>query len=55
MHYLTCTSMTSVDLAHKGVSRAKYCLSVDCGKRRNNVCDGHASGSLHLELGALAA
>ena len=29
--YLTCTTITSVDLAHYGVSRAKYWVSVDCG------------------------
>ena len=31
MLYLTCTTITSVDLAHYGVSRAKDWLSVDCG------------------------
>ena len=31
MLYLTCTTMTSVDLAHYGVSRAKDWVSVDCG------------------------
>ena len=29
--YLTCTTITSVDLAHYGVSRAKHRVSVDCG------------------------
>ena len=29
--YLTCTTITSVDLAHYGVSRAKDWVSVDCG------------------------
>ena len=29
--YLTCTTITSVDLAHYGVSRAKDLVSVDCG------------------------
>ena len=28
---LTCTTITSVDLAHYGVSRAKDWVSVDCG------------------------
>ena len=28
---LTCTTVTSVDLAHYGVSRAKDWVSVDCG------------------------
>ena len=31
MLYLTCTTITSVDLAHYGVSRAKDRVSVDCG------------------------
>ena len=31
MLYLTCTTITSVDLAHYGVSRAKDWKSVDCG------------------------
>ena len=31
MLYLTCTTITSVDLAHYGVSRAKDCVSVNCG------------------------
>ena len=31
MLYLTCTTITSVDLAHYGVSRAKDWLSVYCG------------------------
>ena len=31
MLYLTCTMMSSVDLAHYGVSRAKDWISVDCG------------------------
>ena len=30
MLYLTCTTITSVDLALYGVSRAKDCVSVDC-------------------------
>ena len=30
MLYLTCTTITSVDLAHYGVSRAIDCVSVDC-------------------------
>ena len=29
--YLTCTAITSVDLAHNGESRAKDWVSVDCG------------------------
>ena len=31
MLYLTCTTITSVDLAHYGISRAKDWVSVDCG------------------------
>ena len=31
MLYLTCTKITSVDLEHYGVSRAKDWVSVDCG------------------------
>ena len=30
-HALTCITITSVDLAHYGVSRAKVWVSVDCG------------------------
>ena len=33
MLYLTCTTITSVDLAHYGISRAKDWVSVDCGTR----------------------
>ena len=31
MLYLTCTTITSVDLARCGVSRTKNWVSVDCG------------------------
>ena len=31
MLYLTCTTITSADLAHYGISRAKDWVSVDCG------------------------
>ena len=31
MLYLTCTTITSIDLAHYGVSRAKDWVSVKCG------------------------
>ena len=31
MLYLTCTTITSIDLAHYGVSRAKDLVSVKCG------------------------
>ena len=33
MLYLTCTTITGIDLAHYGVSRAKDWVSVDCGTR----------------------
>ena len=33
MLYLTCITITSVDLACYGVSRAKDWVSVDCGTR----------------------
>ena len=33
MLYLTCATITSVDLAHYGVSRAKDWVSVDCGTK----------------------
>ena len=33
MLYLTCTTITSVGLAHYGVSRAKDWVSVDCGTK----------------------
>ena len=31
MLYLTCTTISRVDLAHYGVSRAKDWVSADCG------------------------
>ena len=31
--YLTCTTITSVNLAHYGVPRAKDWVSVDCGTK----------------------
>ena len=37
MLYLTCTTITSVDLAHYGVSRAKDWISVDCGGTIRNT------------------
>ena len=33
MLYLTCTTITSVDLKHYVVSRAKDWVSVDCGTK----------------------
>ena len=35
MLHLTCTIITSVDLAHYGVSCAKDWVSVDCGTNSN--------------------
>ena len=37
MLYLTCTTITSVDLAHYGVSRVKDWVSGDCGTRDVNM------------------
>ena len=34
MPHLTCTTISSADLAHYGVSRAKDWVSVDCGTRQ---------------------
>ena len=42
MLYLTCTTITSVDLAHYGVSRAKDWVSVDCGTRISNAHVGNS-------------
>ena len=33
MLYITCTAITSIDLAHYGVSRAEDWVSVDCGTK----------------------
>ena len=40
MLYLTCTMISSVDLAHYGVYRAKDWVSVDCGIISNS-CAAH--------------
>ena len=37
MLYLTCTTITSVDLAHYGVSRSKDWVSEDCGTKASRV------------------
>ena len=37
MLYLTCTMISSVDLAHYGISHAKDWVSVDCGTMSNIV------------------
>ena len=39
MLYLTCTTITSIDLAHYGVSRAKDWVSVKCGTISDNQYD----------------
>ena len=36
---LTFSTITSVDLAHYGVSRAKDWVSVDCGTRTYNLSE----------------
>ena len=41
MLYLTCTTITSVDLAHYGVSRAKDWVSVDCGTKHYFQDEAH--------------
>ena len=38
MLYLTCTIISSVDLAHYGVSHTKDWVSVKCGTRQNRTC-----------------
>ena len=38
MLYLTCTMISSVDLAHYRVSRAKDRVSVHCGTITNSAC-----------------
>ena len=43
MLYLTCNTITSVDLAHYGVPRAKDWVSVDCGTMFDRFCDFSAS------------
>ena len=37
MLYLTCTMISSVDLAHYGISRAKDWVSVDCGTNSDDI------------------
>ena len=37
MLYLTCTMITSVDLAHYGLSPAKNWVSVECGTRNSHI------------------
>ena len=43
MLYLTCTTITSVDLAHYGVPRAKDWVPVDCGTKIDILRKGGVS------------
>ena len=50
MLYLTCTTITSVDIAHYGVSRAKDWVSLDCGtKCYNCLLAFHRNKKNHTE------
>ena len=53
MLYLTCTTITSVDLAHCGVSRVKNWVSGDCGTtQKRQFCNHmikHKSGRNNIE------
>ena len=48
MLYLTCTTITSVDLAHYGVSRAKDWVSVDCGTSGITTEFNHKSAKMQI-------
>ena len=48
MLHLTCTTITSVDLAHYGVSRAKDWVSVDCGTIL--ICVSHICPFLNISV-----
>ena len=50
MLYLTCTMITSVDLAYYGVSRAKDWVSADCGTRLLLFCPQYEMGEGHIEF-----
>ena len=50
MLYPTCTTITSVDLAHYGVSRAKDWVSVDCGTSWNKGWFQVSAYYLHVQL-----
>ena len=43
MLYLTCTTISSVDLAHYGVSRAKDSVSVEFGTKYIGVCGNEST------------
>ena len=56
MLYFTCTMISSVDIAHYGVSRAKDWVSVDCGtitKRPGRVAQ--SVGHLTRKSGVLGS
>ena len=42
MLYLTCTTISSVDLAHYGVYRAEDSVSGDCGIKSHTSPSSHA-------------
>ena len=46
MLYLTCTTITNVDIAHYGVSCAKDWVSVDCGTTEFILSSLHAASEL---------
>ena len=51
MLYLTCTTITSVDLAHYGVSRAKDWVSVDVGTMGSCYTADHiAEDHIHTDI-----
>ena len=53
MLYLTCTTITSIDLAHYGVCRAKDWVSVKCGTTRNKCIFIYVCAKLDLITGIL--
>ena len=50
MLYLTCTTLTSVDLAHYRVSRAKDWASVDCGTKFVNAMKRHNASNFVRQM-----
>ena len=44
MLYLTCTTITSIDLAHYGLSHAKDWVSVKCGTTATYMTDAVNAG-----------
>ena len=47
MLYLTCTTITSVDLAHYGVSRAKDWVSVYCDTKYKMIHNKKCRSCVH--------